>query len=372
MKVVVQAGWAGLAGLFILVSPGIQAADLSSAVAVVRAVGAEGQGNAAAAAAWRTLSGVGPAELPQLLAAMDGANDYAANWLRSAVEVVAQRAGAGGPPLPLAALREFLGDTRHHPRARRLAFELVRSADPTAARELLPRFRDDPSVELRRDAVQALVEGVAKAEAGIAVPRLREALAAARDVDQIESIAKRLGELGDKVDLQATFGWVTQWQLVAPFDNVGGAGFERAYPPELKLELTGELPGKTGPVTWRTYQTTNEYGLVNFNQPFGPLKGAAGYAVAEFRSERAQPAEIRLGSKNGWKVWFNGQYQFGRDEYHRGVEIDQYRIPVQLRAGTNQILVKLCQNEQTEDWASEWEFQLRVTDALGTPIRSVR
>jgi hypothetical protein len=32
--------------------------------------------------------------------------------------------------------------------------------------------------------------------------------------------------------------------------------------------------------------------------------------------------------------------------------------------------VKLTQNEQKEEWTKEWEFQMRLTDALGTPIAS--
>jgi hypothetical protein len=82
------------------------------------------------------------------------------------------------------------------------------------------------------------------------------------------------------------------------------------------------------------------------------------------------PAELRLGCKNGWKLWFNGQFLFGRDEYHRGAEIDQYRLPVTLRPGANTIVVKLCQDEEVEDWTVEWEFQLRVTDPTGKPIRA--
>jgi len=41
---------------------------------------------------------------------------------------------------------------------------------------------------------------------------------------------------------------------------------------------------------------------------------------------------------------------------------------VDLKPGRNALLVKLCQNEQVEDWTVEWEFQLRITDSLGTPI----
>jgi len=67
-------------------------------------------------------------------------------------------------------------------------------------------------------------------------------------------------------------------------------------------------------------------------------------------------------------VWFNGKLLFGRDEYHRGSRIDQYRLPVELKAGKNTILVKVCQNEEVKDWTKEWEFQLRVCDATGTAI----
>jgi hypothetical protein len=35
------------------------------------------------------------------------------------------------------------------------------------------------------------------------------------------------------------------------------------------------------------------------------------------------------------------------------------------------ILVKCLQNEQTEDWAQNWDFQLRVCDATGTAVLSM-
>ena len=98
----------------------------------------------------------------------------------------------------------------------------------------------------------------------------------------------------------------------------------------------------------------------------------AGYAYAEFNSESKRPVELRLGCKNAWKVWLNGKFLFGRDEYHRGMEIDQYRMAGELKKGKNVILVKICQNEQTEQWTKEWEFQLRVTDPLGAVVASLK
>jgi hypothetical protein len=61
-------------------------------LACLRAVGKEGAGNAAAQKAWRELVRRGPGVLPAVLAAWDGADPVAANWLRSAVDAIAERA----------------------------------------------------------------------------------------------------------------------------------------------------------------------------------------------------------------------------------------------------------------------------------------
>jgi len=366
-----------LAGSVLLPLVGAEALpdNLREPVSVLRSIRPEGRGNVAAAVAWKKLAAAEARNLPALLAAMDGANDYALNWLRSAIETVADRnraALAGAVP----ELARFLADTVHSPRARFLAFELLSQADSARAATLLPGFLNDPGNELRRAAVQQLSEGAsAKAKAGekaAAVTDFQKALAAAREADQIEGIAKQLTELGEKVDLQKTFGWVTRWKVIGPFDNAGGAGFERAFAPEQGVDFAAEVEGMKGRVAWRDFESKSDYGLVDFNQPFTSLKSVTGYAAAEFWSDSARPVELRLGCKNGWKVWLNGKFLFARDEYHRGVEIDQYRLAAQLQPGRNVILVKCLQNEQTEDWTKEWEFQLRVTDVQGTPIVSTK
>ena len=112
--------------------------------------------------------------------------------------------------------------------------------------------------------------------------------------------------------------------------------------------------------------------MVDMNQRYGSLKEATAYAAADFVCPEARAAELRLGGKNSWKVWLNGKLLFGRDEYHTSAEIDQYVMPAQLQAGHNTILVKVCQNEEVEEWTTQWEFQLRVTDSLGVPIVSAK
>ena len=75
-----------------------------------------------------------------------------------------------------------------------------------------------------------------------------------------------------------------------------------------------------------------------------------------------------IGTPCAYKLWVNGQPAGEREVYHSGNEIDQYSHSVELKSGENQLLLKVCQNEQTESWAQDWEFQLRVTDELGGAI----
>ena len=347
----------------------LTATSTAGPIEVIRGVDKEGQGNAAAAAAFDELVRGDASQLVPILEGMRGANPLAANWLRSAVDVIAARSW---DELPVAELGEFLLDTRQNPRARRLSFELIAQVDPNASEALVPGMLSDPSPELRRDAVANLVLRAeqltgAENETGASV-LYRQALGAARDVDQVQAIAKRLRELGREVDLPRHFGFLMRWQVIAPFDNTGREGFDRVFPPEQGIDLSETYDAKGGKVQWQALETSDSFGIVDFNKPFGMIKEAAGYAYTTFESDAARPVELRLGCKNAWKIWVNGELLFGRDEYHRGMRIDQYRIPAQLKAGKNEILIKLCQNEQTEEWTVQWEFQLRVCDSSGTAV----
>lgn len=359
------------AAIAFLGSSAIPAATPSKSIKAILAVGAEGQGNTEAAAAWQELAKSNGSALVDILVAMSDASPVALNWLRSAVDTIAARELSGGRKFPVARLERFLADPSQHPKARRLAYELIAQAEPNRADALISKMLDDPSPELRRDAVERVV-AEAKQLRDAAAAKYEMALKAARESDQIEIVAKTLKELGRPVKLASVFGWLSEWKVIGPFDSTGGAGFANTFPPEDKIDLQGEYDGKSGRVRWQPFITTNDFGLVDLNKPLGSLKGVAGYAYTEIVADKARAVELRLGCKNAWKVWHNGKFLFGRDEYHRGMEIDQYRLKTELQPGKNTILVKVCQNEQTEEWTKEWEFQLRITDALGTPIETAK
>lgn len=352
----------------------LQAAELDSLVAALHAVGSEGDGNAAAATAWQELAQLDAGQLPELLAALDDARPLTANWIRAAVDAVAERHLQRGEPLPQEALESFVRDTGHAPRARRLAFEWLARIDQDAHDRLLPSMLDDPSVELRRDAVARLIDSATVLLDGgdrdAAVAAFRQAFTAARDIDQIKQLAARLKDLDQEVDLPAHFGFIQTWQLIGPFDNTDSAGYATTYPPEESLDTTAEYEGKHGTVAWSQHTTSEDYGLVDLNEAVGKESDVVAYAWATLVVPAGRPAEVRLTTVNANQVWVNGQPIGANEVYHAGSDLDQYVMPCTLKAGENQILVKVCQNAMTESWAQKWQFQLRVCDEVGTAIPS--
>jgi hypothetical protein len=310
----------------------------------------------------------GPSALLALLAAMGKGSPVADNWLRIAGDTIVQNARARGQALPVAEVEAFLKDTAHAAAARRLAFDLLKEADPARADALEPSLATDPVQELRRGAVQRLIDAAQSKQGDAAKAAYLAALDVVRDEDQTRLIASELRKLSVPVDLPRHFGFIMQWQVIGPFDNSERKGFETVFPPEKEIRLDASYEGKSGPAKWQPFVSTDEYGKLDFNKPLGMLKEVTAYAVSTFNSAEERDAELRLGCKDGWKVWLNGQYLFGRDEYHRGQQMDQYKLKCHLRKGANTILVKCCQNEQKEQWTVEWEFQLRVCDGAGTAI----
>jgi hypothetical protein len=344
----------------------------ADSIAALTAVGKEGQGNAAASTAWKDVVSRGPSALPDILRAAGTGTSVADNWLRLAADAILDKAAIASADIPWSELETFLLDTTRPPQARVLAFDLISQGDPERARKIEPALLHDPVQALRRGAVQRLIDQARETKGEGGKPLWLDALSAVRDEDQTRIIVTRLEKLGTKIDLPRHFGFITQWHVVGPFDNRDRNGFDTAFAPETEVDFNQVLEGKSGPVRWQPFTSEHEYGKVNLNKPLGMQKEATAYAAATFHSDSDRPAELRLGTKNAWKVWLNGEYLFGRDEYHRGQQMDQYQLKVHLRKGSNVVLVKCCQNEQKEEWTVEWEFQLRVCDSAGSAILDSR
>ncbi|QDV54797.1 hypothetical protein [Rosistilla oblonga] len=337
-------------------------------------IGPEGAGHADAIAAAKRLSQLGPDRLIDVLAAIESATPLGRNWLRV---IAADIADNGQVPVqPLAA---FIKNTDGSRDARYVAFRLLKDADPDLADSLVDGMLNDPSLQLRYEAVAKVLEAAKAAEGDARVALYQQALESARYPGQLTEIAKSLREAGHPVDLAAHMGFIKQWQLVAPFDNTDGVGFAAVYAPEKEYLESPQhtvsqtsYAGKLDKVSWQSQSTDDELGMLDLNPVFKNEKAAVCYGYFEIESPAEQPAQLRLGSIVANKIWVNGKLATANEVYHARTGVDQYIAEVPLRKGKNTVLVKICQNAQTQSWAQVWEFQLRITDPNGNPLHFER
>jgi hypothetical protein len=370
-------------GVALLLTPGANARAQTTPelLQTIKSVGKEGAGSAAAGKALTELTRRGPAALLETLAAMKGASPVATNYLRAAAEHIFDDAQANKQPLPTRDLDTFVRNHANDQNARRLAYELVVRLNPNARASYLKGMLDDPSPELRRDAVDFLLVDLERLEKALqgkddaflkqhAPKTLGRALEKSLDVKQIQRIAKAIKERGGaEVDLTKRLGFITEWQVIGPFDNSAAKGFHKTYAPEKGVDLGAEHDGKDGKkVRWAAHTTKANLGEVDFNKLYGEQKGVIAYGFVAVESPGERDVVVRAASNDAVKIYLNGKEIYAREEYHHGVKIDQHTGRGRLKAGRNEILIKVCQNEQTEDWARLWSFQLRVTDPIGGPV----
>jgi hypothetical protein len=364
------------AALFTLACPatpacGDDTGDLNTALETLRTAGPGGSGQAQFQTAWQKVASSDSSAIVTILQAMPDSNPLAQNWLRSTVDTIAERTLQSGGLLPTAELELFLLDNSHAPRARRIAYEWLVEVTPGPTSELLSQLLNDPSLEIRFEAVAQLMGKAETTEdTAVKIETYRKAVAAARDKQQIDQCIDAIQKLGETVDTNSLMGFIPTWQLIGPFDNVGKKGFAISYPPEQVVDLTATHAGKEGDVTWRPLTTTTDSAKVDFNKVIDKHMGVVAYAWISILSPTQQAVECRWMTPNASKLWVNGKLLAEHEIYHAASNpFDQYKAPAELRKGPNTILLKVCQNEQTDSWAQEWEFQLRLTDQLGGPVQ---
>lgn len=320
------------------------------------------------------------AKLLDVVEAMAGADPVQKNLLLG----VAQTVLARNPQSGTAQLQAIVDKKGLDAAARYWAFTELTRGDAKKRDAMLQSMLDDPSLELRYEAVklaQSEVKGLKESgtEAAKVIESYAKLLKSARLPEQVQQIADAMKELGETVDLLNHFGFVSKWQIMASFDNRNKVGFNEVYAPEKdylasqSIDPKAEYDGKEGKqAAWQAFETKEADGGVDLNPVYSNEKGEVAYAYAEFNAGQALDCEVRLGCINANKVWVNGKQVMSNDVYHAGSQIDQYTAPVKLKPGKNTVLVKICQNEQTEQWAQDWKFQLRFSDASGLAIAQAK
>jgi hypothetical protein len=256
---------------------------------------------------------------------------------------------------------------------RRLALDVLTKLDPAAPATLIPPLLDDP--EFRRDAVAAALaagdRAVKEQDEAAALTALGRAFDAAREVDQVRAAATKLKSLGREVSIVEHLGFVVDWSVVGPFNGPEYKTFATVFPPEREIKLDATYNAQAGKVSWRSHRTLDEFGTVDLVKAVAATDDAAAYAFTFIESPTARDAEIRCGADDNIQVWLNGKRVFAKEEWQNGTRLDRFIAPVQLRAGANDLLVKVCQGPKYRDpgMANPWSLQLRICDSSGRGIR---
>lgn len=337
--------------------------DINEDIQVLRMLEPGDESMVKGAAVAAKLRDAADCNLLDLLSAMKGAKPVGKNWLLG----IANKRYLKEKEAIQSDLERFLAEASNDPEARYTVFSWLTEGDAELRKKLLQGYLNDPSPELRFAAVRQALEQSPDTE------QLRALLSSARHPSQIVEIINRLEKAGVAIDQREHFGFLSQWKLIGPFDHVGGLNFEKAFPVEEDWQngaLADSYEGKAGEVKWMDHTTAHKEGMVDLASLYNKEKGCIVYGVAEFESPIAGPAEIRMGCINGNRVWVNGELVMSNEVYHSSMQIDQYIEPIVLLKGTNRILIKICQNEQKESWAQDYQFQIRISDSTGLAIKA--
>ena len=162
---------------------------------------------------------------------------------------------------------------------------------------------------------------------------------------QIKQFGEQLGEeaIADFIQqVEKAPNYITDWQVIGPFDNKDRAGFDTNYPPETEIDLAGTYPGLGGaPVRWNATEP-GRTGYVDLAKIMKPAEGGVAYAWREFEVKEDIELKVALGSNDGVKLWLNGELLL-ENKASRVARPGDEQVTLPLSKGKNSVLLKIDQ-----------------------------
>lgn len=152
--------------------------------------------------------------------------------------------------------------------------------------------------------------------------------------------------------------------IIGTWDNDQGKGLDQPFPPEGGLDLSARYQGKLMEIGWRTSYPLDLRGKINLDELMSPSTWQVAYGASAFRVEAPSQAELRVSSSEPLKVWVNGELMLNVNRVS-GWQFDGFVVPVSLRAGVNNVLIKSAQD------TGSWLLAARLTALGGGPIEYV-
>ena len=135
-----------------------------------------------------------------------------------------------------------------------------------------------------------------------------------------------------------------KWYFAGPFDNPDKKGIDVKYPPEKEVDLKATFVGKNDKkFGWQEFKGF-ELGKILDLKMIIPEDNndAVIYLYHEFDATEAGRLPISLGSDDTMSVFFNGT-RILNENREQPAAPDQFFTQLKLKAGKNQLLLKVCQ-----------------------------
>ncbi|MCY3723770.1 MAG: multiheme c-type cytochrome [Candidatus Poribacteria bacterium] len=182
------------------------------------------------------------------------------------------------------------------------------------------------------------------------------------------------------IRLQHQMGFILNrdWLIIGPWPTQssyqGLTAFNEVLPPEKRIGLNEKYKtvSKTSRDQWLEREVHWVYPDFDIVQSYVDLRSVlrtstmACYALTYAKLPVLTKAQMRLGTNGVLKVWVNDKLVYLNPNQRYTPRVDEYIVPVELKKGLNQILVKIVQRG-----AKVTGFYLRLTDENGKLLDNI-
>jgi len=184
----------------------------------------------------------------------------------------------------------------------------------------------------------------------------------------VPALHNHLGRLAELATAEIEEPFIQDWYVIGPFPSPENAGFAKEFPPEKGVDLQAKYDvSEVQQASWKPVplEAKGETGLINLLPLFAPNEYVVAYAWTTTWSGSDRKASMLLGTDDAFGVWINGEKVQAREVY-RPTGPDQNLVPIRLKKGKNEILLKITQAQ------GEWSFCCRLVDGyVGGPGAAV-
>jgi HEAT repeat protein len=250
---------------------------------------------------------------------------------------------------------EVLATTRR-PDARKLILAGLADVAHVDALALVMAHLDDPAVGTEAaSAAVAVARAVMGADRDAARAAMEKVLIVSKNRQLVAEAQRIIGQIDKFADS------ITAWRIAGRYSQKG-----KRYSELFDIVFEPEKPDAER-VEWRSLtagtDSTRPW-ILDLLKAIGGHQRVA-YALTWVHSEKAQPAQLQLGSDDGVKAWLNGQLVHANNAARAAMPYTD-KANVSLRKGWNPLLLKITQNDYP------WEFCARICRRDGKPLAGLR